>query len=466
MQWLLCRPQFFEDRRHHEICVMRVNSSSSIFTYATVLILSSCLFGLAASDVFCMNKPDGVYGDPSHSSTIIFCRNGESILSKCPSGLVFNRELIECDYPSATTAGTGGSTENQNFCHSKPDGNYANASDPHSFIVCVNGNSFSFTCPQGLVYNQQKNQCDHPNLTTTDTVATATTTIKSSATGSASSSSPASVAVPSLSSGYTSSTLQSSFDSTVTSAITSSITISSTFSLSSSSSFTVTPTSIRSGMTSDLTASNVSSTLATSSLLSTENRKNTSLPTTVLSSSSAHNDQQNGTSPSTTSSPNSAFSAPVSFSDSPTLLSSPTTQIPSPSPTSSSKHETTTSATSEFTTTRLFMTSSSSSSPSSSNDIATSSSNFNLETGTTTTSMTKATSALKNPAEEQMLQLGVSATGGKSHQSVPSWAIALMVVGVSLIILLPLFALLLGCLIRRVSLRDSLSLYHDLATSV
>lgn len=45
-------------------------------------------------------------------------------------------------------------------CHTLPDGDYSHPSDQTKFIKCAHGIEYIFNCPNGLVFNFLKRQCD------------------------------------------------------------------------------------------------------------------------------------------------------------------------------------------------------------------------------------------------------------------------------------------------------------------
>ncbi|XP_078373651.1 chymotrypsin-like elastase family member 3B [Oculina patagonica] len=58
-----------------------------------------------------------------------------------------------------------GTCLDEGFCKGKQDGNYK---DPHTcfgFIACSGGNTNKMPCPDGLMFNEEKNMCDYPENT-------------------------------------------------------------------------------------------------------------------------------------------------------------------------------------------------------------------------------------------------------------------------------------------------------------
>jgi hypothetical protein len=50
----------------------------------------------------------------------------------------------------------------QDFCKERPDGQYPDDNDSSAFIVCSNGMEFKKECPKGLLYNKDLKVCDWP----------------------------------------------------------------------------------------------------------------------------------------------------------------------------------------------------------------------------------------------------------------------------------------------------------------
>ncbi|KAH9399715.1 hypothetical protein TYRP_017707 [Tyrophagus putrescentiae] len=40
-------------------------------------------------------------------------------------------------------------------------GYFRHPTDPHRFIYCINGRDYEYVCPSGLVWNQSVHQCDY-----------------------------------------------------------------------------------------------------------------------------------------------------------------------------------------------------------------------------------------------------------------------------------------------------------------
>eukprot|EP00062_Callorhinchus_milii_P015801 gi/632966470/ref/XP_007899433.1/ PREDICTED: mucin-2-like [Callorhinchus milii] len=119
---------------------------------------------------FCILKPDGLYIDPTDSSSFYQCAFGRTFHLSCPPGLIFNPQSSVCDFPinvqpsSAvpSPSTTGPQQVDPNFCILKPDGLYIDPKDSSSFYQCAFGRTFHLSCPPGLIFNPQSSVCDFP----------------------------------------------------------------------------------------------------------------------------------------------------------------------------------------------------------------------------------------------------------------------------------------------------------------
>ena len=48
------------------------------------------------------------------------------------------------------------------FCDGKLDGNYKDPDTCYGYIACSNEIAYKMPCPTGLMYNEEKDQCDYP----------------------------------------------------------------------------------------------------------------------------------------------------------------------------------------------------------------------------------------------------------------------------------------------------------------
>ncbi|XP_065663441.1 uncharacterized protein LOC100197130 isoform X5 [Hydra vulgaris] len=164
---------------------------------------------------FCTNKPDGQYRNPWNCHSFISCSNGISHNMSCPvSDLVYDPYNNICEYSyqfpckilnsscagkadgkylipdvfaylqcSSQQGGYVNCPDNKifdpkysdckdakdynlsNFCTNKPDGQYRNPWNCHTFISCSNGISHNMSCatPE-LVYDPYDNLCEYPSI--------------------------------------------------------------------------------------------------------------------------------------------------------------------------------------------------------------------------------------------------------------------------------------------------------------
>ena len=122
-------------------------------------------------DHLCDNKPDGVYPHPDNCRMFIECIGGYGLEESCPTGLLFNPDTIVCDDPRNVDCGGMAQQSNihdasgvpQDWCTSKPDGNYPHPDSCSKFIACSGGVQWIFDCPENLNYNPITNACDYPD---------------------------------------------------------------------------------------------------------------------------------------------------------------------------------------------------------------------------------------------------------------------------------------------------------------
>jgi hypothetical protein len=116
--------------------------------------------------LFCMERRDGVYGDPNWCNVYHNCLSGVDFKTKCPVGLIWNETKKDCDWSDSTQCSTGNflrdsaDTEENTYCSDKPNGKYAHELHCNRYYVCQNGKDIIFTCQNNLRYNSTKQECD------------------------------------------------------------------------------------------------------------------------------------------------------------------------------------------------------------------------------------------------------------------------------------------------------------------
>ena len=116
--------------------------------------------------LFCMERRDGVYGDPNWCNVYHNCLSGVDFKTKCPVGLIWNETKKDCDWSDSTQCSTGNflrdssDTEENTYCSDKPNGKYAHELHCNRYYVCQNGKDIIFTCQNNLRYNSSKQECD------------------------------------------------------------------------------------------------------------------------------------------------------------------------------------------------------------------------------------------------------------------------------------------------------------------
>ena len=116
--------------------------------------------------LFCMERRDGVYGDPNWCNVYHNCLSGVDFKTKCPVGLIWNETKKDCDWSDSTQCSTGNflrdstDLDKKTFCSDKPNGKYAHEMHCNRYYVCQNGKDIIFTCQNNLRYNATKQECD------------------------------------------------------------------------------------------------------------------------------------------------------------------------------------------------------------------------------------------------------------------------------------------------------------------
>jgi hypothetical protein len=183
-------------------CTMKIQTFSGI---STVLIVISCATFSSAQwtpDPFCPFPSDHTTRYPYYGDCSKYweCFEGTKYVMDCPEGLEFNAPLQQCDTPSiancdplaSTTANpnpptyTTGSTSSNGpgpTCPYPSDDlvYFPYEGDCTKYWECYQGNSYLYTCPEGLWWHEEISQCDYPgdfcdNDATTQTGPTTPTT--------------------------------------------------------------------------------------------------------------------------------------------------------------------------------------------------------------------------------------------------------------------------------------------------
>ncbi|XP_029193720.2 thrombospondin-1-like [Acropora millepora] len=183
------------------------------------LVVSVVLFGFAerVEGGFCDGKRDGDYANPSNCYGFISCSGGIAYDKPCAPGLKFNERIDACDYnaPCYQDGGwsnwspwsrclvscgwgrryrhrtrtctnpppSGGGKDcvgrsrqrrrcqitrselkiPRDFCQNKKNGNYADPTNPHTFIWCAGGLPMGYgKCNGNLIFDQANDACVSP----------------------------------------------------------------------------------------------------------------------------------------------------------------------------------------------------------------------------------------------------------------------------------------------------------------
>ncbi|XP_056636220.1 peritrophin-1-like [Diorhabda sublineata] len=123
-------------------------------------------------DSECTTEDADIYVPSSDCTKFWQYSNGKAILMECPSGLLFNVDTIQCDWPenvdcsnvSSTTTQSSDDEEIAPECSSDDSESYIPNSDCTKFWQCSDGRAILQECPSGLLFNNNTNYCDWPDL--------------------------------------------------------------------------------------------------------------------------------------------------------------------------------------------------------------------------------------------------------------------------------------------------------------
>ncbi|KAK6060655.1 chitin binding Peritrophin-A domain protein [Cooperia oncophora] len=116
------------------------------------ILLLLTLTGLAVGlgvDRDCDGRVNGVYATSPCSNEFNHCYNGQVTIKTCPRGLVFNPDSNQCDFDSHVS---GCAARAEVTCSNRNDGAYTIGCSS-SFFFCSNGIIHMSTCQNGLFYD-------------------------------------------------------------------------------------------------------------------------------------------------------------------------------------------------------------------------------------------------------------------------------------------------------------------------
>jgi hypothetical protein len=158
-------------------------------------------------DPFCPYPSNEVTRYPYYGNCSVFweCYNGVKYPMECSPGLEFNAAIQDCEDPSLANCDPYASTTSNSNHTTTPGPTTGPEPDcPHSddliyfpyygdctkYWECFAGNSYLYSCPDGLWWHQEINQCDYPGsycnnswTTVTETSSTEWTTVSSTTSG-------------------------------------------------------------------------------------------------------------------------------------------------------------------------------------------------------------------------------------------------------------------------------------------
>uniref|UniRef100_A0A182PN30 Chitin-binding type-2 domain-containing protein n=1 Tax=Anopheles epiroticus TaxID=199890 RepID=A0A182PN30_9DIPT len=117
---------------------------------------------LVELDVSCQGRPDGVLPHPVDCTSFLVCNGGQTTISECSRGEVFDQSLGRCVAGNTETC-----TRMENICINRADGTVlAHPNECDLFILCQGGQEVANPCPGGEILNVQAQFCAPGNADT------------------------------------------------------------------------------------------------------------------------------------------------------------------------------------------------------------------------------------------------------------------------------------------------------------
>uniref|UniRef100_F1KPH8 Chondroitin proteoglycan 2 n=1 Tax=Ascaris suum TaxID=6253 RepID=F1KPH8_ASCSU len=110
----------------------------------------------------CSVLPNGLHPLGDCLSSYMVCHEGTTRVSTCSPGLIFNDESSLCDFREKVKkcVDVPPRPMEDATCFNKPDGVFSSKCSA-SYVVCAKGTTYSFSCPNGLVYSAERASCDY-----------------------------------------------------------------------------------------------------------------------------------------------------------------------------------------------------------------------------------------------------------------------------------------------------------------
>lgn len=121
------------------------------------------------NSTFCINKSDGPYAHDEYCNVYHVCESGTDNIRQCPNQLFWDSQNKRCDW-SGKVECTGRtlvtlSTDTTLFCMERKDGVYGDTTWCNVYHNCLSGVDFKTKCPENLVWNDTKKDCDWSDST-------------------------------------------------------------------------------------------------------------------------------------------------------------------------------------------------------------------------------------------------------------------------------------------------------------
>lgn len=106
-------------------------------------------------------------GDASHCGQFMNCAEGRGYTFDCPSGLAFNKDTYQCDYPDLVPdcdveafLGFSCPPEARADGLGQSEQRYLRSDDCQRYFLCAEGRPRLYTCGAGTAFSDALNRCD------------------------------------------------------------------------------------------------------------------------------------------------------------------------------------------------------------------------------------------------------------------------------------------------------------------
>lgn len=116
------------------------------------------------NSTFCVDKHDGTYPHEEYCNVYHICESGSDNIGQCPNQLYWDSANKRCDWSSNVKCNgrtmVSLNVEASLFCIEREDGVYGDSTWCNMYHNCLSGTDFKTKCPDNLVWNETKKECD------------------------------------------------------------------------------------------------------------------------------------------------------------------------------------------------------------------------------------------------------------------------------------------------------------------